>query len=149
MAHNQDWLEWLESLNASGVEYVIVGAVALAHHGWVRYTGDLDVYVRPSVANAERVIAALRRFGFGSLNVTVADLSAPDRVIQLGFPPSRIDLLTAIDGVSWDEAWQNAVVGEYAGVAVRFISRSDLVRNKRSTGRPQDNADADRLDGAN
>jgi hypothetical protein len=147
MAHNQDWREWLESLNASDADFIVVGGIALAHHGIVRYTGDLDVFVRPTPDNAERVIAALRRFGFGSLNVTPGDLAVPDRVIQLGFPPSRIDLLTAIDGVSWDQASMNAEVGEYAGIRARFISRADLILNKRATGRAQDRADADRLDG--
>ena len=147
MAHNQDWREWLESLNASGAEYVVVGAIAMAHHGIVRYTGDLDVLVAPSEQNADRVIAALRAFGFGSLDITRGDLCVRDRVIQLGFPPARIDLLTSIDGVTWDEAWSGSVAGTYASVPVRFLSRSDLVRNKRAAGRPQDIADAARLEG--
>jgi hypothetical protein len=86
MAHNQDWREWLESLNASGVEYVVVGGIALAFHGIVRYTGDLDVLVHASASNGERLVQALRRFGFGSLKLTAADFTAPDRVVQLGYP---------------------------------------------------------------
>ena len=101
MAHNQDWREWLESLNASGVEYVVVGGIALAHHG----------------------------------------------VVQLGFPPGRIDVLTSIDGLTWDEVDAGAVAGDYGGVPVRFISRADLIRNKRAAGRPQDIADVERLGG--
>jgi hypothetical protein len=147
MAHNQDWREWLESLNASGVEYVVVGGIALAHHGVVRYTGDIDVMVRATPDNAERTLTALRGFGFGSLSLTVSDLSAPDRVVQLGFPPGRIDILTSIDGLTWDEVNAGAVVGEYGGVPVRFISRADLIRNKRAAGRPQDIADIERLGG--
>jgi len=145
MAHNQDWREWLESLNASGVEYVVVGGIALAFHGIVRYTGDLDVLVHASAANAERVVHALHRFGFTSLKLTPADFSRPDRVVQLGYPPGRIDILTSIDGVAWSEAHDHAVLGDYAGVPVRFISKQDLIRNKRATGRPQDSVDADRL----
>ncbi len=148
MAHNQDWLEWLESLNASGVEYLIVGAIALAHHGIVRYTGDLDVLVHATEENASRVIDALHRFGFGSLGLTARDFCAPERVIQLGFPPGRIDLLTSIDGVSWDEAWDGAVRGVYGSADVRFLSKEHIVRNKRATGRAQDRADAERLEGA-
>jgi hypothetical protein len=128
MAHNQDWREWLESLNATGVEYVVVGGIALAHHGVVRYTGDIDALVRAVPANAERTLAAPRRFGFGSLSLTAADLSTPDRVVQLGFPPGRIDVLTSIDGLTWDEVDAGAVAGDYGGVPVRFISREDLIR---------------------
>ena len=145
MAHNQDWREWLESLNASGVEYVVVGGIALAFHGIVRYTGDLDVLVHASAANAERVMQALRRFGFESLKLTVADFSKPDQVVQLGYPPGRIDILTSIDGVDWSQVNTGAVSGDYSGVPVRFISRDDLIRNKRATGRPQDAVDADKL----
>jgi hypothetical protein len=146
MAHNQDWREWLESLNASGAEYVVVGGIALAHHGVVRYTGDIDVFIRADPANAIRVLEALRAFGFGQLPVQANDLSTPDRVIQLGFPPGRIDILTSIDGLSWDEVAAGAVPGDYGGVPVRFISRAHLVRNKRATGRAQDLADVERLE---
>jgi hypothetical protein len=121
--------------------------MALAHHGLVRYTGDIDVLVKASEANAERVLQALRAFGFGSVKLEAGDLSVPDRVVQLGFPPGRIDILTSIDGVSWDEVDAGAERGDYGGVPVRFISRAHLVRNKRATGRPQDTADAERLGG--
>ncbi|MGA1077346.1 MAG: hypothetical protein ACO307_19830 [Ilumatobacteraceae bacterium] len=104
MAHNQDWLEWLSCLNDRHVEYLLVGGMALAHHGVPRYTGDLDVLIRPTTENAERVIQALRDFGFGSLDIGVTDLSSRGRVVQLGFPPGRIDLVTSIDGLSWEEA---------------------------------------------
>jgi hypothetical protein len=146
MAHNKDWREWLESLNASGVEYVVVGGIALAFHGIVRYTGDLDVLVHASASNSERLVHALRRFGFGSLQLAAADFTAPDRVVQLGYPPGRIDILTSIDGVSWEQVHAGAVAGDYAGVPVRYISRHDLVRNKRATGRAQDVVDAERLE---
>ncbi len=146
MAHNQDWREWLESLNASGAEYVVVGGIALAHHGVVRYTGDIDVLIRATTENAERVLGALRLFGFGTVALSIADLSHPGRVVQLGFPPGRIDILTSIDGISWEEASSGAVSGDYGGVPVRFISRDHLIRNKRASGRPQDLADVNRLE---
>lgn len=146
MAHNQDWREWLESLNASGAEFVVVGGIALAHHGVVRYTGDIDVLVHATPENAQRVLHALKAFGFGSVQLTTADLCTPDRVVQLGFPPGRIDILTSIDGLAWDEVSAGAVHGDYAGVPVRFISREHLVRNKRASARPQDLADVDRLE---
>ncbi len=147
MAHNQDWREWLESLNASGVEYVVVGGIALAFHGIVRYTGDLDVLVHATAANGERVVQALHRFGFASLKLTPDDFTKPDQVVQLGYPPGRIDILTSIDGVMWTQVHAGAVAGDYAGVPVRFISKSDLIRNKRATGRPQDVVDAEQLGG--
>ena len=146
MAHNQDWREWLESLNASGADYVVVGGVALAHHGVVRYTGDIDVLIRATADNAQRVLNALQLFGFGSLAVSAADLSRPDRVVQLGFPPGRIDILTSVDGLAWEEVSAGAIAGDYGGVPVRFISREHLIRNKRASGRPQDLADVDRLE---
>jgi hypothetical protein len=146
MAHNQDWREWLESLNASGADYVVVGGIALAHHGVVRYTGDIDVLIQATPDNAQRVLAALKAFGFASVKLTAADLCAPNRVVQLGFPPGRIDILTSIDGLAWNEVAGDAVRGDYAGVPVRFISREHLMRNKRASGRPQDLADLDRLD---
>lgn len=145
-AHHPDWREWLESLNSSSAEYVVVGGVALAFHGIVRYTGDLDVLVRATPVNAHRVIQALHAFGLGSLDVTIHDLEVPGRVIQLGFPPGRIDLLTSIDGVTWDEVDQHAVSGTYGGVPTRFIARADLIRNKRATGRPRDRADVAELE---
>lgn len=146
MAHNPDWLEWLSCLNAQRVEYLIVGGIALAHHGLPRYTGDLDVFIRPTDENAERVLRALRAFGFGSLAIGVADIATSGRVVQLGFPPGRIDLLTSIDGVPWDDANQSAEVGRYGDVATRFIGRAAMIRNKRASGRPQDLADASRLE---
>ena len=146
MAHNQDWLEWLLSLNANGAEYVIVGGVALAHHGFPRYTGDIDVLIHATPENAARVMQALKDFGLGSLSISQDDLSRKDRVIQLGFPPGRIDLLTSIDGVSWDEVRAHCEPGSYAGAATHYISRADLIRNKRASGRPQDIADAARLE---
>lgn len=145
-AHHPDWREWLESLNAASAEYVVVGGVALAFHGIVRYTGDLDVLVHTTSSNAQRVIRALHAFGLGSLDVTVSDLERPGKVIQLGFPPGRIDLLTAIDGVTWDEVDQHAVKGTYGGATTRFIARADLIRNKRATGRPRDLADVAELE---
>lgn len=146
MAHNQDWLEWLSCLNDRHVEYLLVGGMALAHHGVPRYTGDLDVLIRPTTENAERVIQALRDFGFGSLDIGVTDLSSRGRVVQLGFPPGRIDLVTSIDGLSWEEADASAEAGRYGTIDTRFIGRAAMIRNKRASGRPQDLADAARLE---
>ncbi len=137
----QDWRLFIESLNSNGVEYLIVGAVALAHHGFPRYTGDLDVLVRSSPENAKRLESALQNFGFGALGLKAADFVTSYRVVQLGVPPNRIDILTSITGVSFEEAWQGRAEAEVGGVRMNFIGRQALIQNKRSTGRPQDQAD--------
>jgi predicted nucleotidyltransferase len=145
MEAQQDFKKLLELLNDRGVEYVIVGAHALAFHGAPRYTGDLDIYIRPTAENAERVMVALADFGFGSLGLSEKDFSVPDRVVQLGYPPVRIDLVTSISGVSWEEVSANMVDGEYGNVPVKYIGRTEFVRNKRAIGRKKDLADLEAL----
>jgi hypothetical protein len=136
---------FIESLNSNGVEYLIVGAVALAYHGFPRYTGDLDVLVRNSPGNTRRLESALAGFGFASLGLKAADFADSYRVIQLGVPPNRIDLLTSITGVPFDEAWGDRVDADLEGTRVSFISRQALIRNKRLAGRAQDKADLEVL----
>ena len=145
MEAQQDFKKLLELLNDRGVEYVIVGAHALAFHGAPRYTGDLDIYIRPTAENAERVMVALTDFGFGSLGLSEKDFSVPDRVVQLGYPPVRIDLVTSISGVSWEEVSANMVDGEYGNVPVKYIGRAEFVRNKRAVCRKKDLADLEAL----
>jgi hypothetical protein len=129
------------------VEFVIVGAHALALHGIPRSTGDMDVLVRPSTENAERVWRALVRFGapLASAGVRAGDFATPGVVYQIGLPPSRIDLLTEITGVSFDEAWASREPAVLDEVTVYFIGREALIRNKQATGRPKDLADVARL----
>jgi len=141
----EDWRAFIESLNSNGVEYVIVGAVALAYHGLPRYTGDLDVLVGNSPENTKRLESALAAFGLASLGLKAEDFADSYRVIQLGVPPNRIDLLTSITGVSFDEAWADRVDADLDGTRVSFISRKALIRNKRLTGRAQDRADLEAL----
>jgi hypothetical protein len=136
----------LSALSAEGAEHLLVGAYALAVHGVPRATGDIDLWVRPSPANAERVIRALARYGAPIGGLTVDDLAKPGTVFQIGVAPHRIDVLTAIDGVEFAEAWSRRITTDIAGTMVPVIGRDDLIRNKRSTGRPQDQADADRLE---
>jgi len=141
----EDWRAFIESLNSHGIEYVIVGAVALAHHGFPRYTGDLDVLIRNSPGNAQRLESALTAFGLAALGLKATDFAEPYRVIQLGVPPNRIDLLTSITGVSFEEAWADRTKAVVDGISVNFISRQALIRNKRLTGRAQDRADLEAL----
>ena len=144
----EDWRAFIESLNSNGVEYLVVGAVALAHHGVPRYTGDLDILVRNSTENAERLEAALAGFGFAGLGLKAADFVDSYRVIQLGIPPNRIDLLTSLTGVTFDAAWAGRVEALVGETRVNFIGREALILNKRRTGRAQDKADLEAL-GAN
>jgi hypothetical protein len=145
MPLNKDWREFLELLNSNGVDYLVVGAFAVAFHGYPRYTADLDLMVRPTEQNADRVVRALSQFGFGSLGIRVADLCLPGMVVQLGVKPNRIDLLTGISGVSFDEAWATRSEGELDGIATHFIGRDQLLRNKEHTGRAKDLGDAQEL----
>jgi len=141
----KDWIAFIESLNSSGVDYLIVGAVALAYHGSPRYTGDLDILVRDSPENARRLEAALQGLGFGALGLKAADFVDSYQVVQLGLPPNRVDLLTSISGVSFDEAWAGRIEGELGTVRAHFIGRQELIQNKKSTGRLQDRADVEAL----
>jgi len=140
-----DFRDMLASLNKRAVEYVVVGAYALAHHGVPRNTGDIDLYVRPSAENARRVVEALADFGFGSLGLTEADFTRSGQVIQLGRPPVRIDLLTSISGVTWEEADAGKAAGHYGDVPVSYLGRVQLTANKRAAGRMKDLADLEAL----
>lgn len=142
---SKDFKEFAELLRSNGVEYLIVGGYALAAYGHPRYTGDLDFWIRRDAANAARVLAALQQFGFGGLGIEQADLTTPDRVIQLGYPPRRIDLLTSIDGVDFDECFVRKLDVDVDGLRLHFIGLEDFKRNKRAVGRYQDLADLESL----
>ncbi|MBK8270016.1 MAG: nucleotidyltransferase [Planctomycetes bacterium] len=138
----QDFKEFIELLNSAGVKYVLVGAYAVAHHGAPRYTSDIDFLIEPSLANAQLVLQVLNTFGFASLRITETDLSKANQIVQLGVKPNRIDLLTSISGVSFDQAYDARVNAEIDGVLVPILGCVELIRNKRSSGRPKDVADA-------
>ena len=142
-----DFKELLELFNKHKVEYLIVGGYALAFHGAPRVTGDIDLFVRPTNENAERILAALDDFGFGSLNLSKDDFTTPGMVVQLGVPPARIDIITRVSGVSWEKADADKVPGRYADTPVFFISRDDFIANKKATGRAKDAADIEALGG--
>jgi len=144
----RDFAEMLSALNAAGAEYLVVGAHALAAHGVPRATGDLDIWVRATPDNARRVLDALRDFGAPLFDLTLDDLSRPETVFQIGVVPVRIDLLTSISGVDFDEAWAGQLSASTAGVDFGVIGRSELLRSKRATGRPKDLLDADILAGS-
>ncbi|MBM3770653.1 MAG: hypothetical protein FJW27_05060 [Acidimicrobiia bacterium] len=133
----------LSALSEAGAEFLILGAHALAAHGTRRATGHLDIWVRPTPANARRVMQALTVFGAPLDDLTLDDLTRSDTVFQIGVPPSRVDILTGVSGVQFDDAWPRRVDVESAAVSV--ISREDFIRNKRATGRPKDLADIEAL----
>jgi hypothetical protein len=135
----------LALFNAREVDFVVVGAHALAYHGAPRFTGDLDVLVRPDQANAHRVIAALDEFGFGSLGLTAEDFAEPGKVVQLGVAPVRIDIVTSLTGVSWDEVRAGRTAGKFGDQTVHYLGRQQLVRNKRAVGRKKDIADLEAI----
>ncbi|MCC6997919.1 MAG: hypothetical protein IT370_25110 [Deltaproteobacteria bacterium] len=145
---NRDFVEMLSALCDARAEFLVVGAHALAVHGCPRATGDLDIWVRPSADNAERVLAALKVFGAPLFDVTREDLSAPGIVLQLGVVPCRIDILTGISGVTFEEAWPARVQSAIEGLDLGFISRAHLIANKRAAGRAKDLADVEALEGA-
>lgn len=142
-----EWKELFESFDARGVEYLVVGGHALAFHGAPRFTGDLDILVRPTEANAHRVILALKDFGFDFPNLTAEDFMELESVVQLGRPPVRVDLLTSLSGVTWEEANLGKTPGKFGELTVNFLGRTDLIRTKRATGRRQDLADIEALGG--
>ena len=146
MALSKDWREFLELLNSRGVDYVIVGAQSLAFHGRPRYTGDLDILVRPTPGNARMVADVLSQFGFAESGLKETDFTELEQIIQLGRVPNRIDLLTSISGVTTDEAFASKVAAILDGIQVFILGRDTLIRNKRAVGRPQDLADLQTLE---
>ena len=143
---NKDFKEFAELLNSIGVEYLIVGGYALAAHGYPRYTGDLDIWIRSTESNIDRLLDVLARFGFGELGLERKDFLEPGAVVQLGYPPARIDLLTAIDGVEFSKCHANRVIMKIGGVDLPIIGLDEFRANKRASGRAKDLADLESLD---
>lgn len=141
MEISNDFRELLLFLNGRSVEYVIVGGYAMAHHGSPRYTGDLDIMVRSEPENAVRIMEALNEFGFGLSEITTQDFLTPGRVVQLGFPPWRIDLINEVSGVSSEQIFRNKESGEYGDVPTYYIDLESLLANKLATDRPKDQGD--------
>ncbi len=141
MQLDPDFREFVASFNEHDVRYLVVGGYALAAHGLPRATGDLDAWVWVNDQNAARILTALQAFGFGGLGLEASDFDHPDSVIQLGYPPYRIDILTSIDGVDFEDAWERRLSIDIDGLHLDVIGRDDLLRNKIAADRPQDRAD--------
>jgi len=142
---SRDFKEFIASLNASNVRYLVVGGYAVALHGYPRYTKDLDVWIEPKIQNAQNVLSALTAFGFGSLDITADDFLEEGNIIQLGYPPNRIDLITSLKGLMFENCYPERVQVEIQGVLIDFIDIENLKTNKKATGRPQDLADLENL----
>jgi hypothetical protein len=140
MSLQKDLREFIKLLGALEVRFAIVGAFAVAYHGYFRYTSDIDLFIDRSEENAEHIQTAMEQFGFGK-----HDFTSADQIIQLGVSPNRIDLMTALTGVTFDEAWATREYGSLDGLNVPFISKTMLKQNKVASGRLQDLADAEHL----
>ena len=143
---NKDFKEFVELLNSNVVEYLVVGGYALAAHGHPRYTGDLDIWLDPAPANVSRLLSALREFGFGSVGLSEADFQQPGAMVQLGYPPARIDLLSSIDGVQFADCYPRRQVISVSGIDLPILHLEDFRANKRASGRAKDLADLESLD---
>ncbi|HYM22129.1 MAG TPA: hypothetical protein VEU08_02940 [Vicinamibacterales bacterium] len=142
---NEDFLDLLRAFSEADVQFVIVGAYALAHHGRPRATGDLDVWIEPTLENARRVMAALRAFGAPLKDIGEQDFARPGAVVQIGVPPRRIDILTDLTGITFEEAWPQRERGSFGTLQVDFLGREALIKNKRATGRAKDLGDIEGL----
>lgn len=141
----QDFKEFLELLNKNRVEYLIVGGYAVAMHGYPRYTGDLDIWIDANRETAVKMLETLDEFGFGSLGLRQEDFMEEGNVIQMGYPPFRIDILTQADGVEFAQCYRNRTIIEHEGMLISILSIQDLRKNKAATGRPKDMDDLQNL----
>jgi hypothetical protein len=146
MILSKDFRELLQLLNENGVEYLVVGGYATILYGYVRATGDIDIWVRASRINGQAIVATLHDFGFGSLAIDETDFNHEDSIIQLGYPPYRIDFLTSIDGVAFDSCYERRHLVKYDEIMIPFIDLEDLKINKKASGRLKDLADLEALE---
>ena len=146
MIFEKDFQEFVELLNKHKVKYMIVGAHALAFHGKPRHTGDLDIWIKPDLENAEKMLTVLADFGFKSLGLDHEDFLRENYVTQLGYPPLRIDILNSISGIFFDEAFANAIHTSVDSLEIIYIGLDELIQNKKASGRKQDIVDVESLE---
>ena len=146
MVLNQDFKEFIQLLNEHKVFYLVVGGYAVAFHGYPRYTKDIDLWIKPDKDNAEKLLEVLKDFGFESLDLKVDDFMKKGQIVQLGYPPNRIDILSDLLGVSFDECYIDRIETEIEGVKLNFIDLNNLKITKKATGRHQDLADLEQLE---
>lgn len=142
---HQDYREFIELLNSNQVEYLIVGAFALAFHGHPRYTGDIDFWVRNDISNAQKIIKSISEFGFTVDQLDEKDFTSDDLIFQMGYPPVRIDIITSVEVLEFDESFKNKIIKKIGGLTINFINLEDFKKNKRAVGRTKDLADLESL----
>jgi hypothetical protein len=143
---NSDFKEFIQLLNENQVKYLVIGGYAVAVHGHPRYTKDIDIWIEMTAENADRLLTALNQFGFGSLGLSPQDFQSPDQIIQLGYPPNRIDLITTPDGIDFDTCYTSKLEVTINDIPVQFIDLNNLKKNKKASGRLQDLADLENLE---
>jgi hypothetical protein len=141
----KDYEDFLKLLNKNNVEYCIVGAFAIALYSIPRYTKDIDILINPNVNNAKKIVQTLKEFGFNNLNINEEAFTKKGQIIQLGYEPIRIDILTSIDGCNFQEIWKNKIIGKYGNTKIFYIGIDELIKNKKATNRKQDQADLEIL----
>ncbi|GAB4260570.1 MAG: nucleotidyl transferase AbiEii/AbiGii toxin family protein [Saprospiraceae bacterium] len=146
MELDKDFKEFIELLNEHSVKYLVIGGYAVNFHGYPRYTRDIDFWLWMTRQNIEKLIEALKQFGFGDLDLRIEDFLTPENIVQLGYEPYRIDLLVDVEGVDFEECFERRVEAELDGINVNFLSLQDLIKAKKMTGRLQDLADAEQLE---
>jgi hypothetical protein len=145
MELNPDFKEFIQLLNSHQVRYLVVGGYAVGFHGYPRYTGDIDFWISVSGENSSKVLAVLRDFGFGSIDISESDFQKHDLILQLGYPPNRIDLLTSVTGLSFEACFNDRVEALLGGIQINFIDLQSLKINKSQTGRAKDLGDIENL----
>lgn len=143
---NSDFKEFIQLLNKNQVKYLVIGGYAVAVHGHPRYTKDIDIWIEMTPENAEKLLIALNQFGFGSLGLSSQDFQSPDQIIQLGYPPNRIDLITTPDGIDFDTCYTSKLEIIINDIPIQFIDLNNLKKNKKVSGRLQDLADLENLE---
>lgn len=146
MKISEDFKEFFELLNRNNVNYLLIGGYAYSIHAEPRYTKDVDIFYERKNENAGKLLRTIKEFGFGSLDLTVEDFMKAERIIQLGVPPLRIDLLNDIEGITFEEAWQNKIESTYGDQPIYVLSKADLIKNKKASGREQDLLDVKELE---
>jgi hypothetical protein len=141
----KDFKEFLQLLNSKKIEYLVVGGYAVGYHGYPRATGDMDIWIAVNEDNARKMVDALKTFGFNLPELNKDLFLKEKKVIRMGVPPMRLEILTSIDGVSFETCFKNRVIADFGTFKVNFISKDDLLINKRASGRPQDLVDFDKL----
>jgi len=143
----KDFKEFLQLLNSKEVEYLVIGGYAVGYHGYPRATGDLDIWISVSDKNAKKMVDVLKEFGFDIPELKKEMFLIKEKIIRMGVPPMRLEILTTIDGVDFDKCFRNRVIAEFESFKANFISKGDLLINKRASGRPKDLVDYSKLQG--